>query len=904
MKNLIIVLVVFLFANEIKSLRIEEFFPFGASAGDVTLFKNDDSFAGPIRISVAFPFFSKVYTSLFVNTNGLISFERGVSQYTPSEFPLLDIIGVSPFWGDIDTRRGGDVFYREILDTNSLNSIAYEIRRSFSSFYSFKPTWAYCVTWYQVANFASGNVNYNQSSPINNTFQAIVATNGLYSFTIYNYEKLMWPDISKNITKLVQAGFNAGDGSTFYKINGSFTYDIVNIANRSNVGLNGKWIFRIDKSNIMQGGCSSGGYLTVIPNTVLFIGGGNITLRGPCFNFNDTVQVIYDNITSIDCQLVDSSSCTCQVPFLDRVGQIRMVMKVNNNSTYTGYINSKDEPLTYAFNELDPFYTLNQTNTTLNVTVDSKYTNPNSTYEVYLAIINQVTRKTTFRLIKNNLTDGYFLLDLNLFSNLAQRNLIDNLGQKVRIGYISLKNNIEEIVQRIGIIVEEDSNQECTTWHDSQPDPQPYLDSLPPCRPQIDSSFPSSFLNFETDKSCNPNNLRFCKTFHNGAKGCYRSTTTGLKDSRQQCCYNSNGMLLVGQPGGGTLDLFSSFLKHQTNDVLPYFYCCKFSNNCDKYYNKRPSDNGDRWRPPRPSGGSGDPHFLTLDQLSYTFNGYGEYIMLVIESINFTVQVRLQPYQQNMSKATVFKGIAIRGNGIDKIQIELDQTNSINFYINDLINEFSEANFTLSLSGLSVIGSQSGYILKYSNGIEINVELVSTRDALSFITIVPEDYKNKVKGLLGTYDNKIANDFTLPNGTVLNIDPNNDRDIFFKFGKHWKNTFASTIFTYQDGFSYQSYYNDSYVPLFISDGISSSNSSLYQLANMTCGNNKLCLFDVLTTGQASIGLSTIKFEQRIKSLNEEFKAVLTNASNGFQVNGFNFALTGLLIFNFLVFFGI
>ena len=438
MKNLIIILVAFLFVNEIKSLQIVDFIPFGPSAGDATLFKNDDGFAGPIRISVAFPFFSKVYTSLFVNTNGLISFERGVRQYTPSEFPLLDIIGVSPFWGDIDTRRGGDVFYREILDATSLNSIAYEIRRSFSSFYSFKPTWAYCVTWYQVANY--GWTGF-QSSPINNTFQAIVATNGLYSFTIYNYEKLMWPDISKNIIKLVQSGFNAGDGSKFYKINGSFTYDIVNIAYRSNVGLNGKWIFRIDKSNIMSGGCSSGGYLTVIPNTVLFIGGGNITLRGPCFDSNDTVQVSFDNITSIDCQLVDSSSCTCQVPFLDRVGRIKMIMKVNNNSTYTGYINSKDETLNYAFNELDSYYTLNQTNTTLNVTVDSKYKNPNSTYEVYLASINQATRKTTLRLIKNNLTDGYFLLNLSLIGNSAQKRL--ETGQQVKIDYIYLKNKYE-----------------------------------------------------------------------------------------------------------------------------------------------------------------------------------------------------------------------------------------------------------------------------------------------------------------------------------------------------------------------------------------------------------------------------------------------------------------------------
>ena len=76
---------------------------------------------------------------------------------------------------------------------------------------------------------------------------------------------------------------------------------------------------------------------------------------------------------------------------------------------------------------------------------------------------------------------------------------------------------------------------------------------------------------------------------------------------------------------------------------------------------------------------------------------------------------------------------------------------------------------------------------------------------------------------------------------------------------------------------------------------------------MTCGSNKLCLFDVLTTGQASIGVSTIKFEQRVQSLNEEFKSVLTNANNGLTNDGFrfsNFALTDFLIINFLVFFSI
>jgi len=71
--------------------------------------------------------------------------------------------------------------------------------------------------------------------------------------------------------------------------------------------------------------------------------------------------------------------------------------------------------------------------------------------------------------------------------------------------------------------------------------------------------------------------------------------------SGQQCCYDKDGQLLVGPPGGGTVDLYAptdwtGFLKHLNHDVRPFFYCCRgeFSN-CDSYYKKRPSDDGSRY---------------------------------------------------------------------------------------------------------------------------------------------------------------------------------------------------------------------------------------------------------------------------------------------------------------------
>lgn len=69
----------------------------------------------------------------------------------------------------------------------------------------------------------------------------------------------------------------------------------------------------------------------------------------------------------------------------------------------------------------------------------------------------------------------------------------------------------------------------------------------------------------------------------------------------QQCCYNGNA-LIVGPPGGGTIDLVSpekdKMIAHFQQDVLPWFYCCKHSDNCEKYYQRRPSDDGSRYVSP------------------------------------------------------------------------------------------------------------------------------------------------------------------------------------------------------------------------------------------------------------------------------------------------------------------
>ena len=80
----------------------------------------------------------------------------------------------------------------------------------------------------------------------------------------------------------------------------------------------------------------------------------------------------------------------------------------------------------------------------------------------------------------------------------------------------------------------------------------------------------------------------------------------------QQCCYDSNGNIVVGPPGGGTVDAVSpgksaldiNTIKHFYRDVIPFFLCCKagYFSHCERYYQHRPSDDCSRSRPRLPPG--------------------------------------------------------------------------------------------------------------------------------------------------------------------------------------------------------------------------------------------------------------------------------------------------------------
>uniref|UniRef100_A0AAZ3QN63 Sushi, nidogen and EGF-like domains 1 n=1 Tax=Oncorhynchus tshawytscha TaxID=74940 RepID=A0AAZ3QN63_ONCTS len=239
---------------------LEDFYPFGQDSGDSQTISQDDGGSGLVEISVAFPFFGDRHSGLYVNNNGLVSFLREVSQFTPVSFPIAgDRRVVAAFWADVDNRRAGQVFYRESKDPSVLLRATVDVKRYFSEFPEFSATWILISTWHKVTFFGGSDI-----TPVN-TFQVILITNGEVSFTIFQYHEITWTtgmhassggDLAGLGGIAAQAGFNAGDGKRYFNIPGSRTDDVVDVEGTTNVGYPGRWVFRIDNAQVEVGGCN------------------------------------------------------------------------------------------------------------------------------------------------------------------------------------------------------------------------------------------------------------------------------------------------------------------------------------------------------------------------------------------------------------------------------------------------------------------------------------------------------------------------------------------------------------------------------------------------------------------------------------------------------------------------
>lgn len=210
-----------------------------AGYGQQVLLPNDDSFSSVLNSPFLINFFGFSGSSFFVNNNGNISFGRGLSAYTPQPFngsaaaPMI-----APFWADVDTRCTGC-------------GAVYLGSQSNSSF---------TVTWNDVGYFSQ------HSDKLNNFQMTLTSAGSSGDFDIeFRYNRLEWTtgDASGGANGLggtpAQAGFDAGDGTHFFSLPGSFsTTGALNFANVTNVenGEAGLYLLSIRNGAVLADGSS------------------------------------------------------------------------------------------------------------------------------------------------------------------------------------------------------------------------------------------------------------------------------------------------------------------------------------------------------------------------------------------------------------------------------------------------------------------------------------------------------------------------------------------------------------------------------------------------------------------------------------------------------------------------
>jgi cysteine-rich repeat protein len=217
-----------------------------ADYGESSLARNDDGSTAFIDLTAAFPaglrFYGSLYTGLYLNNNGNVSFAGPLSTYTPDPFPVAARPMIAPWWGDVDTRSTS-------LTPASRNLAYWDIEPG-----------RFVATWYDVGYFAS------HVDRINN-FQMIITDASAFgvagSFDVeFRYNRCEWTtgDASGGSGGLggtpAQAGFDAGDDINYLTLPGSRTMAILDVCTTSNVGEIGVWRFQVRPGGVTT--CGNG----------------------------------------------------------------------------------------------------------------------------------------------------------------------------------------------------------------------------------------------------------------------------------------------------------------------------------------------------------------------------------------------------------------------------------------------------------------------------------------------------------------------------------------------------------------------------------------------------------------------------------------------------------------------
>ncbi|KAG1672675.1 Protein mesh [Nymphon striatum] len=792
---------------------------------------------------------------------------------------------------------------------------------------TFVPEYALIVSWV-------GMTMRNSRSPkLVNTFQLVLITNQKYTYVMFNYHSINWiSHFDNTLGKSGEAafvGFNAGNGTLAYE----FLPYSQNVLMRSLAhegwgnGHTGRYYFHIDEE-IFCGACLDPTKNPDMPETVRItanpqngnmLGGALVNITGPCFDENTVIRCsFWDKV--VPGYYVSKNRATCIQPRVDFYGYITISAAVGQNA----FIFSDDyyiEPPELATavisiegsdDKLEKPETL-----TIKWTGSHLSTRPNTRLTLNFREGNQAAGLTYIDMLADegsiNNDDGKYTFSMSLFAERDNSDQLDMTFGFLRLNItdpkvINLKESPYIWSKPVPLAwyfwpqwesqTDDDDGykaEKCKEWYRVEQQKNNFAFELPECPCTMAQAMADRGV-FVPDQDCNIVD-RKCDVLNQGAVHCVISGQPSMQGAGQQCCYDKFGELIH------TNDMYSGGRPHRSfqygqypyskrefvptlstwkYDVMPFLFCCKWdkkgdnSVQCQNFKKRRTSQDCVGYRSPAIASVYGDPHFVTFDGVTYTFNGVGEYTLMHINNdfAQMDVQGRFSQVMQNpfatfSSKklpATSLMAVAAQSNASDSVEIYLRPPVArwrfhLSVYVGGRYIFFnSDALKMQSFKGVTVyvpepINNQSQVNVMFHNG--AGLEITELFGHLSVRLFVPFVFMNGTGGLLGTYTRDKNDEFMTPDKRITSVTASNTKDLYFNFGRLWQLTNAN-----QQGKG-STLFNFGKVILI-----------LIFLNVQTCGKSKQCEYDYLVTQSRDIALASKLSENMIINLQSSSKTMV------------------------------
>ncbi|KAK1162674.1 mucin-4-like [Acipenser oxyrinchus oxyrinchus] len=344
--------------------------------------------------------------------------------------------------------------------------------------------------------------------------------------------------------------------------------------------------------------------------------------------------------------------------------------------------------------------------------------------------------------------------------------------------------------------------------------------------------------------------------------------------SRQgaRCLYNKKGSFYNGWIERYPKKITGSS-QAEDLDTLPYTWCCKDTEDpkfCDYYQTKRPQRDCSSYRAPSSGLMSGDPHISSFDDLRYTFNGLGDFILVNAQDSDSSFTLQARTVITPNSKATNFNDFAAqyKENGTTNTVLWiLKGTDSIDVIVNNkLISEFTtvlDSGEFYEADEILLERSSGNTVSATFSGI-LSIKVTASFSLMNAVINLPSKYKSKTEGLLGKWNGDQSDDLKKRNGDT--IPPSSTESEIYAFGLTW-DAGQESLFPSKNRSIQSKTADTSFKPVFLED---LKMLDGYAKVEAACGNDVNCIFDGMSTGNLTIGLAT---KQTLTSFAESKKAL-------------------------------